>query len=155
MNGPPHQLYPPTNSETTTPRRVDIIIQEAVRLWNRLWRNFWLTQFFCKLCDAATTGPDASGCRAELMSHLWTTLCCITTTLWYFWLRFLWGLAPYLFGRFGYFWCVIKCLKVCFLSCLFLSFTRLLSSSLSCLLILLLYLLLIINLSLVSYNLII
>ena len=32
MNGPPHQLYPPTNSETTTPRRGDIIIQEAVRI---------------------------------------------------------------------------------------------------------------------------
>ena len=32
MNGPPHQLYPPTNSETTTPRRGDVIIQEAVRI---------------------------------------------------------------------------------------------------------------------------
>ena len=29
---PPHQLYHPDNSEATTPRRVNIIIQEAVRL---------------------------------------------------------------------------------------------------------------------------
>jgi hypothetical protein len=39
----PHQLIHPTNSEATTPRRVDIIIQEVDELCYLLLRNFWLT----------------------------------------------------------------------------------------------------------------
>jgi hypothetical protein len=55
----PHQLIHPTNSEAITPRRVDIIIQEVDESYYLLLQNFYLTRFFCGLCDAATTGPEA------------------------------------------------------------------------------------------------
>ena len=41
--GPPHQLYHLTNSEATTPRRVDIFIQEVDEIYYLLLRSFWLT----------------------------------------------------------------------------------------------------------------